>query len=67
MAPFGAGWAISGTLFGGLTAFLWAGLIRVFERLGWARNVRWPDPGRVERRRRVPAGEPEHVRTPVGR
>ncbi|MEV1004140.1 fatty acid desaturase, partial [Nonomuraea sp. NPDC050202] len=27
--PFAAGWAITGTLYGGLTAFLWAGLIRV--------------------------------------
>ncbi|GAA2314583.1 acyl-CoA desaturase [Nonomuraea roseoviolacea subsp. roseoviolacea] len=123
--PFLAGWAISGSLYGGLTAFLWAGLVRVallqhvtwsvnslchvigsrpfrtrrhdrstnlwplallsfgeswhnghhseptcarhglergqidpsaglirlFERLGWATDVRWPDPHRIQRRR----------------
>jgi stearoyl-CoA desaturase (delta-9 desaturase) len=123
--PFLAGWAISGTLYGGLTAFLWAGLVRVallqhvtwsvnslchvvgsrpfktrrhdrstnlwplallsfgeswhnghhsnptcarhgvrrgqidpsaavirlFERLGWATDVHWPDPGRMQRLR----------------
>ncbi|MFI9559205.1 acyl-CoA desaturase [Nonomuraea endophytica] len=123
--PFLLGWAISGTLYGALTAFLWAGLIRVallqhvtwsvnslchvigsrpfktrrhdrstnlwplallsfgeswhnghhseptcarhglqrgqldpsaamirlFERLGWASDVRWPDPDRILRRR----------------
>jgi stearoyl-CoA desaturase (delta-9 desaturase) len=123
--PFLAGWAISGSLYGGLTAFLWAGLVRVallqhvtwsvnslchvvgarpfatrrhdratnlwplallsfgeswhnghhseptcarhgldrhqpdasaglirlFERLGWVTDVRWPDPERVNRRR----------------
>jgi stearoyl-CoA desaturase (delta-9 desaturase) len=27
--------------------------IRAFERLGWARNVRWPDPARLGRRRRA--------------
>lgn len=127
-APFLAGWAISGTLYGGLTAFLWAGLvraallqhvtwsvnslchvvgnrpfttrrhdrstnlwplallsfgeswhnghhsepscarhgvdrrqldvsaalIRVFERLGWATGVHWPDSDRLERRRAQP-------------
>ncbi|MFF4198888.1 acyl-CoA desaturase [Nonomuraea sp. NPDC001831] len=132
--PFAAGWAIAGTLYGGLTAFLWAGLIRIallqhvtwsvnslchligsrpfktrdhdratnlwplallsfgeswhnghhseptcarhgldrgqidlssgvirlFERLGWASDVRWPDPERVRRHRTgalSPAGE----------
>ncbi|MEV4805950.1 fatty acid desaturase [Nonomuraea sp. NPDC049421] len=128
--PFLAGWAITGTLYGGLTAFLWAGLIRVallqhvtwsvnslchvigsrpfrtrrhdratnlwplallsfgeswhnghhsdpscarhgldrgqvdpsgglirlFERLGWASDVRWPDAERIRRRRAVPSG-----------
>jgi stearoyl-CoA desaturase (delta-9 desaturase) len=123
--PFLAGWAISGGLYGGLTALLWAGLVRVallhhvtwsvnslchvigsrpfttrrhdrstnlwplalisfgeswhnghhseptcarhglgrhqidpsagvirlFEHLGWATDVHWPDPGRVQRRR----------------
>ncbi|MFD2351259.1 acyl-CoA desaturase [Nonomuraea ferruginea] len=123
--PFLAGWAITGTLYGALTAFLWASLIRVallqhvtwsvnslchvigarpfktrrhdrssnlwplallsfgeswhnghhsepscarhgldrgqidpsatviglFERLGWASNVHWPDHERTERRR----------------
>ncbi|MFI7706896.1 acyl-CoA desaturase [Nonomuraea sp. NPDC049480] len=123
--PFLAGWAITGTLYGALTAFLWAGLIRIallqhvtwsvnslchvigsrpfktrrhdrstnvwplallsfgeswhnghhsqpscarhgmergqldpsaglirlFERLGWASDVHWPDAGRVQRRR----------------
>ncbi|MFJ6747789.1 MULTISPECIES: acyl-CoA desaturase [unclassified Streptomyces] len=28
-----------------------AALIRVFERLGWVRDVRWPDPARVAARR----------------
>ncbi|MFC4114467.1 acyl-CoA desaturase [Nonomuraea zeae] len=128
--PFLAGWAITGTLYGGLTAFLWAGLIRVallqhvtwsvnslchvignrpfktrrhdrstnlwplallsfgeswhnghhsepscarhgvdrrqidpsagliglFERLGWVSNVHWPDRERIQRRR---AGPPQ--------
>jgi stearoyl-CoA desaturase (Delta-9 desaturase) len=127
--PFIAGWAISSELYGGLTAFLWAGLIRVFllqhvtwsvnslchvvgsrpfttrrhdrstnlwplalpsfgeswhnghhsdptcarhglgphetdvsaglisvfERLGWATDVHWPDAGRVQQRRRHPS------------
>ncbi|MFC4591402.1 acyl-CoA desaturase [Sphaerisporangium corydalis] len=141
--PFAAGWVIGGSLYAGFTAFLWAGLIRVFllqhitwsvnslchvvgdrpfttrrhdratnlwplalpsfgeswhnghhsdpacarhglgrhetdvsagligmfERLGWATDVHWPDPERVERRRRPAggeAGEAEPVRTPVG-
>ncbi|GAA2408827.1 acyl-CoA desaturase [Nonomuraea africana] len=135
--PFLAGWAISGSLYGGLTAFLWAGLVRVallqhvtwsvnslchvmgtrpfttrrhdrstnlwplallsfgeswhnghhseptcarhgvdrhqidpsaglirlFERLGWATDVHWPDPVRTERRRR--ANVPEQARAPT--
>ncbi|MDF5754620.1 acyl-CoA desaturase [Spongiactinospora sp. TRM90649] len=126
--PFLAGWAITGTLYGALTAFLWAGLIRIallqhvtwsvnslchvigdrpfktrrhdratnlwplalpsfgeswhnghhsqptcarhgigrgqidpsaavirlFERLGWASDVRWPDPERIQRLRTGP-------------
>lgn len=126
--PFAAGWAITGTLYGGLTAFLWAGLIRIallqhvtwsvnslchligsrpfrtrdhdratnlwplallsfgeswhnghhseptcarhgldrgqidpssgvirlFERFGWASDVRWPDPERLRRHRTGP-------------
>ncbi|MEV0148972.1 MULTISPECIES: fatty acid desaturase [unclassified Nonomuraea] len=126
--PFLAGWTITGTLYGGLTAFLWAGLVRIallqhvtwsvnslchvigsrpfrtrrhdrstnlwplallsfgeswhnghhseptcarhglgrgqidpsaglirlFERLGWATDVHWPDPGRIQRRRAEP-------------
>lgn len=129
--PFLAGWAITGTLYGGLTAFLWAGLIRIallqhvtwsvnslchvigsrpfktrrhdrstnlwplallsfgeswhnghhsepscarhgldrgqldpsaaviglFERLGWAGNVHWPDQERIQRRRAGPQGQ----------
>ena len=30
-------------------------VIRLFERLGWATRVRWPDPGRLEARRVRPA------------
>ncbi|MGW0809064.1 acyl-CoA desaturase [Nonomuraea sp. NPDC002799] len=38
--PFLAGWAITGTLYGGLTAFLWAGLIRValLQHVTWSVN-----------------------------
>ncbi|MFG6200491.1 acyl-CoA desaturase [Nonomuraea sp. JJY05] len=135
--PFLAGWAISGTLHGALTAFLWAGLIRIallqhvtwsvnslchvigsrpfktrrhdrstnlwplallsfgeswhnghhsepscarhgldrgqidasaevirlFERLGWAGNVHWPDHDRLQRRRAAP---PSQARAPAG-
>ncbi|MGI5291734.1 acyl-CoA desaturase [Nonomuraea polychroma] len=135
--PFLAGWAITGTLYGGLTAFLWAGLIRVallqhvtwsvnslchvigsrpfktrrhdrstnvwplallsfgeswhnghhsepscarhglergqvdpsaavirlFERLGWASDVHWPDADRIQRRRAAP---PSQARAPAG-
>jgi stearoyl-CoA desaturase (delta-9 desaturase) len=32
-----------------------AAVIRLFERLGWATAVRWPDPERIERKRRRPA------------
>jgi stearoyl-CoA desaturase (delta-9 desaturase) len=34
-----------------------AGLIRGFERLGWASNVHWPDAARVEAHRRPPQAE----------
>ncbi|MEU7900769.1 fatty acid desaturase [Nonomuraea sp. NPDC049152] len=135
--PFLAGWAISGSLYGGLTAFLWAGLVRVallqhvtwsvnslchlvgsrpfktrrhdrstnlwplallsfgeswhnghhseptcarhgldrgqidpsaglirlFERLGWATDVHWPDHDRIQRRR---AAMPAQARAPAG-
>ncbi|MER6004024.1 fatty acid desaturase [Nonomuraea angiospora] len=135
--PFLAGWAISGTLHGALTAFLWAGLIRIallqhvtwsvnslchvigsrpfktrrhdrstnlwplallsfgeswhnghhsepscarhgldrgqidlsaevihlFERLGWAGNVHWPDHDRLQRRR---TARPSQARAPAG-
>ncbi|MEU8247831.1 fatty acid desaturase [Nonomuraea sp. NPDC048916] len=38
--PFVAGWAISGSLYGGLTAFLWAGLVRValLQHVTWSVN-----------------------------
>ncbi|WP_336207258.1 acyl-CoA desaturase [Nonomuraea sp. LPB2021202275-12-8] len=38
--PFAAGWAISGSLYGGLTAFLWAGLVRValLQHVTWSVN-----------------------------
>jgi stearoyl-CoA desaturase (Delta-9 desaturase) len=31
-----------------------AGLIRLFERLGWVSHVRWPDAARLDTRRVVP-------------
>ncbi|HUC26036.1 MAG TPA: acyl-CoA desaturase, partial [Streptosporangiaceae bacterium] len=34
-----------------------AGLIRVFERAGWATRVRWPSTARLDKHRRRP-GEP---------
>jgi stearoyl-CoA desaturase (Delta-9 desaturase) len=139
--PFLAGWAISGSLRGALTAFLWAGLVRVallqhvtwsvnslchvvgsrpfvtrrfdratnlwplallsfgeswhnghhsdptcarhgvdphqidpsaalirlFERLGWATEVHWPVPGRVENHRRPDHRQPPgRIREPIG-
>jgi fatty-acid desaturase len=38
--PFLAGWAITGTLYGGLTAFLWADLIRIalLQHVTWSVN-----------------------------
>lgn len=38
--PFLVGWAITGTLYGGLTAFLWAGLIRIalLQHVTWSVN-----------------------------
>jgi len=38
--PFGIGWALSGTLVGGLTAFVWAGLVRmaVLHHVTWSVN-----------------------------
>jgi stearoyl-CoA desaturase (Delta-9 desaturase) len=51
-----------------------AALIRVFERLGWATDVRWPVPSRVEGRRRRPDHRPadpaerfERIREPATR
>jgi stearoyl-CoA desaturase (Delta-9 desaturase) len=40
LMPFAAGWAISGTLYGGLTAFLWAGLARIalLHHVTWSVN-----------------------------
>jgi stearoyl-CoA desaturase (Delta-9 desaturase) len=39
-----------------------AGLIRIFERLGWATAVRWPTHARLDNRRRDAAG----TRSPAG-
>jgi stearoyl-CoA desaturase (Delta-9 desaturase) len=33
-----------------------AGLIRVFERVGWSSGVRWPTPARLSQRRRAGDG-----------
>ncbi|MFI7536713.1 acyl-CoA desaturase [Streptosporangium sp. NPDC049376] len=40
LLPFAAGWAISGTLHGGLTAFIWAGLVRIalLQHVTWSVN-----------------------------
>ncbi|GGS68998.1 stearoyl-CoA desaturase [Planobispora rosea] len=40
LLPFAAGWAISGSLYGGLTAFLWAGLVRIalLQHVTWSVN-----------------------------
>ncbi|TDE28110.1 acyl-CoA desaturase [Nonomuraea mesophila] len=40
LLPFVAGWAISGSLYGGLTAFIWAGLVRValLQHVTWSVN-----------------------------
>jgi stearoyl-CoA desaturase (delta-9 desaturase) len=40
LLPFAAGWAISGTLHGGLTACIWAGLIRIalLQHVTWSVN-----------------------------
>lgn len=40
VAPFAGGWAISGTFYGALTAFLWAGLVRVglLQHITWSVN-----------------------------
>ncbi|MFG6196507.1 acyl-CoA desaturase [Nonomuraea sp. JJY05] len=40
LLPFAAGWAISGSLYGGLTAFIWAGLVRValLQHVTWSVN-----------------------------
>ena len=38
--PFGLGWVISGSFVGGLTALLWAGVVRValFQHVSWSVN-----------------------------
>lgn len=38
--PFAAGWGLSGTIFGGLTALLWAGLVRMalLHHVTWSVN-----------------------------
>ncbi|HCU93527.1 MAG TPA: acyl-CoA desaturase [Actinobacteria bacterium] len=42
-----------------------AGLIALFERLGWAANVRWPSPERIEQhRRRADDANPERITSP---
>ena len=38
-----------------------AGVIRLFERLGWATDVRWPDPRRLVENRLQPAAVPASV------
>ncbi|MBN6054266.1 acyl-CoA desaturase, partial [Nonomuraea sp. RK-328] len=40
LLPFAAGWAISGSPYGGLTAFIWAGLVRVavLQHVTWSIN-----------------------------
>jgi stearoyl-CoA desaturase (delta-9 desaturase) len=40
LLPFAAGWAISGSLHGGLTAFIWAGLVRIalLQHVTWTIN-----------------------------
>ncbi|WP_308250418.1 acyl-CoA desaturase [Sphaerisporangium fuscum] len=40
LLPFAAGWTISGSLYGGLTAFIWAGLVRValLQHVTWSVN-----------------------------
>ena len=45
-----------------------AAVIRVFERLGWATAVRWPDPVRLAARRRPSAQDrPRAALPPPGR
>ncbi|WP_220449677.1 hypothetical protein [Nonomuraea longispora] len=46
-----------------LAAWASAAVIGLFERLGWASNVHWPDHERLQRRRADP---PSHARTPSG-
>jgi stearoyl-CoA desaturase (delta-9 desaturase) len=42
-----------------------AGLIRVFERFGWASGVRWPDRARLERNRRLACDATTQVKVPA--
>jgi stearoyl-CoA desaturase (delta-9 desaturase) len=45
-----------------------AGLIRIFERLGWATAVHWPAPARPAARRRGPSqARPDRLLQPAGR
>jgi stearoyl-CoA desaturase (Delta-9 desaturase) len=45
-----------------------AGVIRIFERLGWATAVRWPTPERLDKHRRgAGAQEPERTLQSAGR
>lgn len=43
-----------------------AEVIRMFERVGWASNVRWPTPGRLDDRRRRAGGADEPILAPTG-
>jgi hypothetical protein len=48
--PFGAGWLRSGSLIGGLTAFVWVGIIRMalLHHVTWSvsPSATWPVPAR---------------------
>ena len=37
-----------------IIAWIFAGLIRILEHLGWATAVHWPDPARFAARRPAP-------------
>jgi stearoyl-CoA desaturase (delta-9 desaturase) len=42
-----------------------ARIIRWFERLGWAYDVRWPSRSRIDSRRNTDGGGSRRRRTPV--
>jgi stearoyl-CoA desaturase (delta-9 desaturase) len=45
-----------------------AGLIRIFEHLGWVTGVHWPDPGRLAAHRRNSSlDQPQGVTQPAQR